>query len=174
MDQPKDLRELGNLLVEDSKTETVSARGIINELFPYVYEASSRMSSRAISRWLEGNGVKLSAATIAKALRNQAPYWEELFEELEPAARIFANAHDVSIKDLMLKDDLFSALCNQPPALAVSSENHASQEFGEYQSAREKLQSDWFSMSLRSREACLAHVDFTEEDDASTEKAAKQ
>src|SRR5258708_36095904 len=104
------LRELGCHLVEDSKlNEEFSAqRGLINEMFAYVYEASKRMSSRAISRWLNANKVKLSAATIAKALRNPKPYWEEVLEEIEPAALTFARAHKEDPETILESADFFS------------------------------------------------------------------
>src|ERR1700722_17524934 len=94
------LTELGEKLVENSllAEEFSAQRGLINELFPWVYEASKRMSSRAISRWLAEKGVKLSAATVAKALRNPRLYWQELADEIEPAATIFGNAHDLDVK----------------------------------------------------------------------------
>src|SRR5262245_26467539 len=113
------LKVLGSQLVEDSATEEFSARGAIHELFPFVFEASARMSSRAISRWFAENGVKISAVTIAKALRNPKPYWEELFEAIEPAARIFEQAHDCEMEHFLLREELFSLLEGKPPRISA-------------------------------------------------------
>jgi hypothetical protein len=153
------LRELGCQLVEDSNlNEEFSAqRGLINEMFPYIYEASKRMSSRAISRWLEANKIKLSAATIAKALRNPKPLWEEVLEEVEPAAFTFARAHDVEVQTLLENEELFCALQGATPTIAEGvTDEGARTAFDEYQAAGWKLKEDWFSLPEQAREACLS------------------
>jgi len=160
------LQELGSELVENARlsAEFSAQRGLINELFPYVYEASKRMSSRAISRWLESKGMKLSAATIAKALRNPKPYWEELAEEIEPAATLFGNAHDIAVKDVLLNADAFYSLCNRPPSVEGTTRDGQFQSFGEIQEATEKLRDEWFTLPQSAREACLAYADLHLED----------
>jgi hypothetical protein len=153
------LRRIGENLVEDSQQGEFSARGAISELFPFVFEASARMSSRAISRWLEANGGKISAATIAKALRNSQPYWEEIFGEIEPAARTFAKAHSADMEDFLLDHDTFSYLCSKSPVHDAMTAELASELNGEYHAAVAVLKEDWYSFSARVREACLGSVD---------------
>ena len=166
MNSKNELKELGSRLVEESQEETFSARGAIGELFPFVFEASARMSSRAISRWLEENGVKLSAVTIAKALRNQKPYWEELFEAIEPAARIFEEAQGCAMGEFLLRDEVFFALESRPPALDVITAEGASEGVGEFAGAVAKLKDEWFCFSRKTREACLANVELDKEESA--------
>ncbi len=168
-----ELQNLGLELIENSRlSEEFSAqRGLINELFPYVYEASKRMSSRAISRWLESKGVKLSAATIAKALRNPKPYWQELAEEIEPAATIVSNAYDVSVKSLLLDDAAFVHVCSSEPSVEGTTADGVRLSRDEIEDARRKLEEEWIILPHAAKEACLAYADLDiEESDAPAEK----
>jgi hypothetical protein len=90
--QPADATNIGLKLVGHSKsTEFTANRGLVIELFPFVFEASQRMSARAISRFLqEEQGVKLSAVTITKALNDPKKSWNSFFDTIEPWARIIA------------------------------------------------------------------------------------
>ena len=88
-DSKRDIRKIGEALAEHSRQAPVSARGMVHELFPYIAVASERMSSRAISRWLDSEqNVKLSAATIARALRDSKRYILDIYEEIEPAVNV--------------------------------------------------------------------------------------
>jgi hypothetical protein len=124
------------------------------------------MSSRSISRWLEAQEVKLSAATIAKALRNPKSYWEEFFENIEPAARIFAKAHEADIEDFLLDHDTFSYLRSKTPVHDAMTAELASELNREYHAAVAVLNEDWYSFSARVREACLGSIDVVTEKEA--------
>lgn len=64
---------LGQKLVSASFSEQFTAqRGTAARLLPYLRLASRRMSARQMSKWLQGQGVKLSPVTISKALRGKA------------------------------------------------------------------------------------------------------
>ena len=154
-------KEIGSELIENSRlAEEFSAqRGLINELFPYVYEASKRMSSRAISRWLAEKGVKLGPATIAKALRNPEPYWEELWDEFESAARLFSDAHGIALRDVLTKADAVRSLVAQPPTVAGVSRDGIVDSLREIEDATEKLR-EWFDLPDSAREACLGSAEF--------------
>jgi hypothetical protein len=154
-------RELGSELVENSRLadEFSAQRGLINELFPYVYEASKRMSSRAISRWLAEKGVKLGPATIAKALRNPEPYWQELADEIEPAARLFSDAHDIALRDVLTNGDAASSLAAQPPVVAGATRGGIMDSLSDIENATEKLL-EWFKLPDSAREACLGSAEF--------------
>lgn len=160
MDQS--LQELGAKLVEDAmlREEFSAQRGLVNELFPFIYEASKRMSSRAISRWLEANGTKLSAATIAKALRNPEPYWQEILDEIEPAALIFQRAHNVDPKHFLANQQLFDGLSEKPPTVSALSPDVKFESYEEYQEACEKLRDDWFCLPDVAIETCLSSAEF--------------
>ena len=85
--------DIGLKLVGHAKATKFSAnRGLVLELFPFIFEASQRMSARAISRFLlEDQGVKLSAVTITKALNDPKKSWNAFFDAIEPSARAIAN-----------------------------------------------------------------------------------
>ena len=82
------LTEVGKKLVDHSKsTEFTANRGLVIELFPFISEASERMSARAISRFLlEEQNIKLSAVTITKALNDPKKSWISFFTAIEPSA----------------------------------------------------------------------------------------
>lgn len=69
---PLDLTEVGQKLVGHSKSaEFTATRGLVIELFPFIFEASDRMSARAIGRFLEQEQkIKLSQVTITRALND--------------------------------------------------------------------------------------------------------
>jgi hypothetical protein len=163
------IKEIGSKLVEDSmlNEEFSFNRGLINELFPYIYEASKRMSSRGISRWLEANGTKLSVATIAKALRNPQPYWQEIYEDNQPAALIFARAHDVEPDEVLKNHELFFHLEGETPVIEGLKRETQRDLLNEYEGACAKLKQDWFSMSPTIIETCLSNV--TDDETASVE-----
>src|ERR1039457_7248774 len=168
MDDTLHLKELGSKLVEEAQLneEFSFQRGLINELFPYIFEASKRMSSRGISRWLEANGTKLSAATIAKALRNPQPFWQEIYEDIQPAALIFARAHNEDLDAVLESYEFFQHLQAQPPLIEGVTPETNQTLFNEYERACTKLGRDWFSMPSTSKETCLSNVTHDEDDSA--------
>ena len=89
---PVSLIDVGQKLVGHSKSAEFTAnRGLVVELFPFIFEASERMSARSISRFLqEEQNIRLSAVTITKALNDPKKSWIAFFECIEPAATITA------------------------------------------------------------------------------------
>ncbi len=149
------LHELGTKLVEDSRlTEEFSARGAVEELFPYIYSASRRMSARAISRWLTNNGVKISDVTIGKALREPEKYAEAYVCEYEPAGRIFAEAYELDVLEVMTNRDLFEAMTLQSPLISASDDEEAYEEIKKVERAKECLK-EWFNLNEDFRRFCL-------------------
>ncbi len=90
--KPTNATDIGLKLVGHSRATEFSAnRGLVIELFPFIFEASQRMSARAISRFLlEEQGVKLSGVTITKALNDPQKSWNLFFDMIEPSARVIA------------------------------------------------------------------------------------
>jgi len=61
-------------------------RGLVVELFPAIFAASERMSTRAICRFLKDeHGINLSVVTISKALKDPKKYWNLFFDIIEPS-----------------------------------------------------------------------------------------
>lgn len=66
-----EMADIGKELADYAKNEAdfSAQRGRIEELFPYIWIASRRMSLRKISEWLEkAKGVSLSANTLSRAM----------------------------------------------------------------------------------------------------------
>lgn len=158
------VKELGAKLVQDSKLndELCTQRGLIFQLFPFIFEASKRMSCRAIVRWLEAYGTKLSLGTVAKALRNPQVYWQEIYDDIEPAALIVAETHDLEVRALLGNHELFFNLVHDRNTFPSMEDRlpHENPEnvYDQYLDACSKLQEDWFCMPTASIEACLASV----------------
>jgi len=91
-EKPVSLIDVGQQLVGHSKSAEFTAnRGLVTELFPFIFEASERMSARAISRFFqEQQGIKLSAVTITKALNDPQKSWISFFGSIEPSAKVLA------------------------------------------------------------------------------------
>jgi hypothetical protein len=89
---PVSLHDIGQKLVGHSKaTEFTATHGLVIELFPFIFEASERMSARAISRFLwDEQKIKLSAVTITRALNDPKKSWLSFFKSIEPSATVVA------------------------------------------------------------------------------------
>ena len=157
------IQEIGESLIQyaHDTAEFSKQRGLTEELFPYIYQASRRMSTRAISQYLsEVHKMKISAVSVAKALREADKHWESLYEEVEPAARIFGDAHgDRDADDVLeLEGEMFRGLCNQTPTLAMNSHGQALENYTEYEHAMYLLRDQWFAFDDDTRQSCLASI----------------
>ena len=92
IEKPVSLIDVGQKLVGHSKSAEFTAnRGLVVDLFPFIFEASDRMSARAISRFLmEEQNIRLSAVTITKALNEPKKSWLSFFAMVEPSAIVLA------------------------------------------------------------------------------------
>jgi hypothetical protein len=105
-----DLIDVGQKLVGHSKeTEFSANRGLVIELFPFIFEASERMSARAISRYLlEEQNIRLSAVTITKALNDRKKSWVSFFDSIERSATVIAKWHrPASFKFLFVSKNVY-------------------------------------------------------------------
>lgn len=158
------VKELGAKLVQDSKLndELCTQRSVIFHLFPFIFEASKRMSSRAIVRWLDAYGTKISLATVAKALRNPKACWQEIYEDIEPAASVVARTHGLQVAELLADHELFFDLVHDkntfPQMRSRASQDNPQESYDEYLDACAKLQEDWFCLPAAAIEACLASM----------------
>lgn len=99
-----DISQIGHSLSKHSRgAEFTAQRGLVGELFPFLVDASARMSSRAISRFLqEQHSVKLSYATITKALNDPEKYWRLYFDTFLPAAYYIEKKTRVPCSEFLL------------------------------------------------------------------------
>jgi hypothetical protein len=146
--------EIGERLAKHSQEREISARGRITELFPYIYQASKRMSTRAISEFLADNfGLKLSAVGVSRALKEEEKHWQKLAEIMEPPAMIVARAHGVEVWAVLDDEDGFLAMTGHPPKLSRK-ESH-----GEYEEAVSFLKRRWYTLDDDSRYHCSPYFD---------------
>lgn len=82
------IKKVGEALLNHAEEAETSRRGVADELFPYIYVAAKKMSTRAISRWLEETQeIKLSAATISKVLRESDLRIRSIYELMKQRER---------------------------------------------------------------------------------------
>jgi hypothetical protein len=144
-----DLVGAGQKLLAHSKSaEFTAKRGLVLELFPFVFGAHGRMSARAISKFLEKEqGVKLSAVTINKALNEPHKIWNLYFDEVEPAARIFAKADGVRVNEMLFKKQIFMKPV-QHPILKAAVKALVKEDVAQ---AASILRTKWYSIDLEVR-----------------------
>ena len=95
-------------MAHSKSADFTAARGLVVELFPYIFAASERMSSRAISQYFEKEqGIKLSSVTINKALRNPDKHWNAFFDLIEHSARVFEREDKKRMKEFLFKKQIF-------------------------------------------------------------------
>jgi hypothetical protein len=101
------LTAIGQTLVAHAhKVKLEEKRGVVIELFPFIFEASARMSARSISRYLkEKHGVQLSAVTVSKALSDLKKSWNQYFDVIEPFAKVFEKGSYLTPMSVFLFDD---------------------------------------------------------------------
>jgi hypothetical protein len=159
------VKPVGQALLEFSQFTPTSARGLVGALFPYILAASRRMSTRAISGYLEEtHKVKISAATIAKALREPEKHLETLIDLVEPAARVVSDAHDIELVELLSRKELFKAASGAPPALWGNTDVETGDAYREYTKAHCVLRDVWFSTDGVVRSMALAQIGRSEKE----------
>mgnify|MGYP000903234117 FL=1 len=153
----KAIQDIGRQLVEHAENaETFSVRrGIVEELFPFIFEASKRMSLRAISRWLAAEQqIRLSPQAIAKAMRDPGKYWVRALEGVEPAVRIVALAHDVDPAQLLAEPNALEYVQAGPPTLS----NPDGETFRRYDEALREIVEFKNGMPKDALRECLGFV----------------
>jgi hypothetical protein len=165
-----DKQDIGKRLVEYSlEAEAFSAnRGVMDEFFPYIYEASRRMSLRAIGRWLLAeHQISISPNTLARAMRNPEKYWIQILEDLEPSVWIVARAHDASPSFVLSSVDVIQQLSSRTPTFSVG-DGSAERSLEEYDKAVEAVRAFWSGMPVNALKDCLAYVGKVFEEDTET------
>lgn len=162
-----ELLGIGNDLIDYAKHEAEfsAQRGLLDELFPFIYVASKRMSLRAICRWLdETRRIQISVNAVSKAMRNQESYWARLVEDVAPAARTFADAHNVHPLALLDCKDLFESMESSAPFICASDDRGMERQLSQVVEAAGVLRNRWFALPEEAREQCRRHFagEFTE------------
>jgi hypothetical protein len=152
---PVSLTAIGQTLVKHAhKVKLEEKRGVVIELFPFIFEASSRMSARGISRYLkEKHLVQLSAVTISRALSDLKKSWNQYFDVIEPFAKVFERGcADARMSDFLFNDRLFGDLTEGFPVRAYKGHwldlKALCQITIEDEQAADILREKWYAISL--------------------------
>ena len=156
------VENIGRGLLEAAQLKERRPADVLDELFPFIYEASRRMSSREISRWLaESHAVEISSSTILRALREPGPFWERWAESVEPIARRVSEGLELPIFDVLFDDsDEFEkqwaiADADAQGRLSKGAREALVEDF-------ELLRAKWFSLSPETRQLAADSFDFAE------------
>lgn len=156
----KELNYIGQELIDyaEHTAEFTAQRGLLDELFPFIYLASKRMSLRAVCRWLDdAHRIKISVNAVSKAMRNQEEYWERLAEEVIPAVRTFADAHDGSPLNVLDNKDYFESLEVAAPIISAGDGEDIAKEYDQVVEAAAVIRNRWFSLPKEARNQCWRH-----------------
>lgn len=156
------IRDAGKDLVDYSQNYgEEDSRSLTELLFPSIFIASKRMSARAISRWLEENkSIKFSAASVAKAIRNQERYFESIADRVQPLAEHISHSLGLDPRDLLEgKTPPPSFLLDEEGTNALDADHYF--ELSTYiREAASKLEEEWFSLDREIRFRSLSYFDF--------------
>ena len=147
--ESSNLAGIGRKLLDHAKEADVSAkRGTVVELFPYIFGAHERLSARAIGRFLEKEqGIKLSPATITKALNDPKKYWNLFFDTIEPLLVIYEKMEPKERRENYLYDDKAFAKV-EFPGRDVMRKILLNYEFAR---AIDDLREKWFAIDFATR-----------------------
>lgn len=159
--------DIGRELVETSK-EASSARGMAEELFPYIYVAAKRMSTRAISRWLEEEkSLKISHVSISKALRNADEHFSAILENIWPSAQRIARECNLTAAEVLYRDDdahLEVFLLEHDNPHPDSSSGIDAVLWSDTRLALKKLREEWFCYPVEVRAECSRFLENYEQE----------
>jgi hypothetical protein len=146
--------DVGKELLEHAKAEGLTVRGALQDLFPYIYAVSERMSTRKISEWLEEkHGITVSFSSVAKALQSAEGYITETASKFygDAAALDYYIPHSMEFSglDVLSSYSLFLALKLDAPPL---------DNFGIVKSILENLDKTWFELPDSYRDACMQEM----------------
>jgi hypothetical protein len=80
---------------------------LTTQLFPFLFPASRRMTTREMSAWLEKEkGVKLSGVMISKGLQRPELHLRRIAEHVQPLAAYIAAAHELNAERLLFGENL--------------------------------------------------------------------
>jgi hypothetical protein len=91
---------------------------LITQLFPFLFLASRRMTTREMSDWLsKEKGVSLSAPMITKGLKRPDLHLKRIVEHVQPLAAFVCAVHERDVDGLLFGDDPYKR-CSELQAFA--------------------------------------------------------
>lgn len=152
---------IGNALVNHAKEHGRPSRlPLTTQLFPYIFLASRRMSTRQISNWLkEEMKVELSAQMIVKALKNPDQHLKRLATFVQPLAVFLAQVS----QQYNAADFLFHYAEDEKTVFSVFKQDE--DQFGNRSRSEEVLQAiasfseTWDQIPFEVKCMCRPHFD---------------
>jgi hypothetical protein len=161
-----DFKGIGKELFQHAQQEVSSAHGVLEELFPYIYSASSRMSTRAVSEWLcEKHNLRISHTTIARALREAGRHIAPIADRACGLAELLER--ETGICDHFILYDETGA--PSVPEAFLELEGRLKELSPAAQRAVLELKATWFEYPAAFREACYKFFPEPEAPDAEDE-----
>ncbi|MBG1267251.1 hypothetical protein [Nostoc sp. WHI] len=159
-----DLSKIGIELIEASKEVERKPGEVLQEIFPFVYEASRRMSAREISKWLQDKyDIQISQPTLSRALKDPKQFWDGYTETIEPVARRIASSLGINIKSVLFnlgqEDDMAFHEAMQDAKHKLSKS-----ELKDVEDGLVFLREKWFVLSDGTRRDCSPFFDEAQED----------
>ena len=148
--------DIGKSLAEHSTQAEFTARGAVDDLFPFIYVASKRMSVRAISKWLEEqHNVKISHVSISKALNNADEHFQKITDKVFETALILEEeiTYDAapfnSMFQFLFSEKAFEEACHKTMNFRLA-DTSAGFEFSLFDTIR----ANWFTLPVEVRDKC--------------------
>jgi len=120
------------------------------------------MSTRAISEWLnKKHQIYISAATIAKALREPRKYWAMFFDLIRVSAVAFESAHDTPMEEFLFDREKYERLLKQKATFYVRDPSDRMQgqiAFIDYELSCQVLHHEWFELDDATLAMCKEHL----------------
>ncbi len=152
------INHVGFKLMEFAEQNPASSRGLIHEFFPYIYEVSARMSSRATSAYLrDEHGIGISPSTITRALRNPEPFFDASIDAIEPAVAGIRQGFGDGVSSVVLEDEAewIEHVHKSAPDTGRAEGAEFAELMAERMSALESLEDCWWCYGPRFRTALL-------------------
>ncbi|HRQ89130.1 MAG TPA: hypothetical protein PLA50_10045 [Bacteroidia bacterium] len=135
------------------------ARSRSEILFPFIYLASKKMSSRSITRWLsEEKGVDFSAASVAKLLRQSSRYFQLIADRVQPLAEHISAQVGMDVETL-----LFTPYGTEIVERDLRANFPGEEAFDYTHRVLSELHDEWFSLDEEIRFRCKPYFDFEPE-----------
>ena len=155
------IRDIGKALVEQAENKPSSARGMVDDLFPFIYAVHKRMSARAISKWLEEQQqLKLSYTTILKVLKEADERMLKHFTEMRAIENElgFVSSEDKNATLLFDEDSFEGRVSMGTGTTAVILRDEFGVSEAQHNKLINRIRNEWFDLPEAYREACKKFI----------------
>jgi len=160
MKRERDLTKSGEALVQHAEEQLRATRGTVGDLFPYIYEAAGRMSTRAIAKFLETEErIALSPSTVLRAVRHADEYFDAYLDEVEAALETLKETYGAEgVMGLIEDEEEFRAEHSNPPWVAEGNAQQSREMQIPLEEALQTLAESWWVGGPRYRREALRRL----------------